>query len=321
MPTDSMTAVRVPEYGDADVLASVEAPIPEPGPGELRIAVRAAGVNFADVEQRRGNYPDGPTPPYRPGLEVAGTVDATGPGVEYSPGQRVAGLVDSGGYADYAVASAERVFAVPDSLPFPAAAALPVQYLTAHNALFEWGDLTAGERVLVTAAAGGVGTAAVQLAAAADATVVAVASTPEKRELARSLGADTAVDYPDIGSVGAVDLALDGVGGSVFSDAVKTLAPGGRLVTIGMASGRVPTVAAPRLIFENKSVRGYHLTEALDRTPERVMAAVDPLLDAVDSDAIEVVVDETAPLSAAQRVHQRLEDRASTGKLVLVPPE
>jgi NADPH2:quinone reductase len=315
-----MTAVRVTEHGDPDVLACHTTEIPEPNTGEIRIEVRAAGVNFADIEKRRGNYPDGPTPPYRPGIEIAGVVDATSGDVELDVGQRVAAIVPSGGYAEYAIAPTERVFTVPDSLSFSEAAALPVQYLTAHNALFEWGGLEAGERVLITAASGGVGTAAVQLATAVGASVVAVTSTDTKRDLARRLGADSAIPYDAIGSdTPPIDLALDGVGGQAFTDAIETLTPGGRLVTIGMASGHIPTVAAPRLFFENKSVIGYHLEEALTRTPDRVLDAIPSLLGGIEDGAIDIVIDDTAPLSAVSRVHERLEDRSSTGKLVLAP--
>jgi NADPH2:quinone reductase len=331
--TDAMRALEVSDHGDPTALEPVEAPVPVPDAGEIRVDVRAAGVNFADVEKRRGNYPDGPTPPYRPGVEVAGVVDAVGGDAArpdhrerpLEPGDRVAALVPSGGYAEYALARAKRAFRVPESLPWAAAAALPVQFLTAHNALFEWGGVESGERVLVTAAAGGVGTAAVQLAAGAGATVVGTASTAEKRALVRNLGAAHAVDYEDdvagaiAESVGAVDLALDGVGGRAFDDAVAALAPGGRVVSYGMASGRVPTVATPRLLFENRSVLGYHLEEALDRTPERVLSAVPAVQERIAAGDVEVVVDERFDLADAASAHERLEARESVGKLVVTP--
>lgn len=322
-----MDAIRVSEYGGPAVLEPVDVAVPDPDAGEVRIDVRAAGVNFADVEKRRGNYPDGPEPPYRPGLEVAGVVAETGPAVDLAVGDRVAALVSRGGYAEAAVTPADATMPIPDGLSFPAAAALPVQYLTAHNALFEWGgleDRDDPERVLVTAAAGGVGTAAVQLAARAGATVVGVASTAEKRSLVRELGADHALSYDDLPDavldrVGGTDLALEGVGGRTFTDVLEALSPGGRVVTYGMASGRVPTVATPRLFFANRSVIGYHLEEARSRTPERVFSAVPSLLSAVSAGDLEIVVDETVPLANAARAHDRLEGRDSRGKLVLVP--
>lgn len=326
-----MDAIRVSEYGGPEVLEAVDVPVPDPDPDEVRIDVRAVGVNFADVEKRRGNYPDGPEPPYRPGLEVAGVVAESGSDADPAIGDRVAALVSGGGYAETAVAPTDAVVPVPDALSFPEAAALPVQYLTAHNALFGWGGLEncdgegdESERVLVTAAAGGVGTAAVQLAARAGVTVVGVASTDEKRALVRELGADHAVGYDDLPDavaerVDGVDLALEGVGGRVFTDVIEALSPGGRVVTYGMASGRVPTVATPRLFFENKSVIGYHLEEARSRTPERVFSAVPSLLAALEAGDVEIVVDETIPLADAGLAHDRLEGRESTGKVVLVP--
>ncbi|MFC6772073.1 zinc-binding alcohol dehydrogenase family protein [Halorubrum pallidum] len=315
-----MSAVRVTEHGDPDALSTAEEAVPHPSEGEVRIDVRAAGVNFADVEKRRGNYPDGPTPPYRPGLEVAGVVESTGSEVDLAVGERVTALVSQGGYAEKAVAPADATIPVPADLSFPAAASLPVQFLTAHNTLFEWGNLTASERVLVTAAAGGVGTAAVQFADATDATVVGAASTETKREFVRRRGADRAIDYDDIEtSVRDVDLVLDGVGGRVFTDAVEALAPGGRVVSFGMASGRVPTVATPRLFFQNKSVLGYHLEEALKRNPDRALSAVLDVVEAVADGDVEPVVEETFPLEAATRAHKRLQERESVGKLILHP--
>lgn len=320
MTDKPMKAICVTEYGDPDVLEVVEVETPSPGEGEIRVDVRAAGVNFADIEKRQGNYPDGPLPPYRPGMEIAGVVEATGAGVDLSVGDRVAALVSRGGYAEHAIAPTDAVISIPETLPFPEAAALPVQYLTAHNTLFEWGALEAGERVLVTAAAGGVGTAAVQLADAAGTTVVAVASTEEKRTLARQLGAARVIDYDAIETEeNRIDLALDGVGGQVFTNAVKTLSPGGRVITFGMASGRVPTVATPRLFFQNRSVIGYHLMEALHRNPDKVLGAVPSLFELISSGTVEIIVDEMAPLSEAVRVHERLQCRESRGKLVLVP--
>lgn len=324
-----MEAVYVSEHGDPETLTVEETEVPEPGPGQVRIAVRAAGVNFADVEKRRGSYPDGPTPPYVPGLEVAGIVDAVG-AVGLSVGDRVAAYVEGGGYAERALASAKRTVPIPDDLSWTEAAAVPVQWVTAHNVLHEWGGLEAGERVLINAAAGGVGSAAVQLAAVAGAEVIGTASTPAKRELACDLGATIAIDYEsddvtariDRHTDGrGVDLALDGVGGRAFTDAVDALAPGGRIVTFGMASGTVPTVATPRLFFENRTVIGYHLEEALDRTPDRPLSAVPGVIERLTSGEAEVVVDETFPLRAADTAHRRLEHRNTTGKIVLLPGE
>ncbi|MFB6136744.1 MAG: NADPH:quinone oxidoreductase family protein [Halobacteriaceae archaeon] len=326
-----MRAVQVSECGDPSVLSVVERPVPEPGPGEVRLAVDAAGVNFADVEQRRGRYPDGPETPFVPGLEVAGTVDAVGADLgdaDVAVGDRVAALPDTGGYAEQVVVPVERLFPAPDALSDAAAASYPVQWLTAHNTLFEWGELAADETVLVTAAAGGVGSAAVQLASDAGATVLGAASTAEKRSLASDLGATHAIDYTgaDLGERvrevtdgRGVDLVLDGVGGDAFRSGVESLAPFGRVVVYGLASGDVPRVATPRLLFENTSVRGYHLMHALDHRPERVRTAVEPVVSGLTEGRYRVAVDAEYDLADAAVGHRRLEGRESTGKLVLRP--
>ncbi|RYJ14492.1 NADPH:quinone oxidoreductase family protein [Halogeometricum borinquense] len=321
-----MRAVEVTEYGDSSVLTITDRPAPTPSEGEVSIDVAAVGVNFADIEQRRGNYPDSPSPPFVPGLEVAGTVRTAPAGSDLAVGDRVAALTSSGGYAERATAPAEQTFRIPESLSWAAATALPVQGLTAHNVLHEWGNLSPDERVLVHAGAGGVGSLAVQFADAAGATVLATASTAEKRELTRDLGADHAIDYTDVDVADAVlsrtdgvDLVVDGVGGNAFAASVEALAPVGRIVTFGMASGSVPTVATPRLFFANQSVIGYHLEHALDHVPERVLEAVPSVIDHLASGQVEVVVDRTVPLSEPQQAHDSLANRETVGKVVLTP--
>lgn len=323
-----MRAVEVSEYGDSTVLTPTDLPAPTPSAGEISIDVAAAGVNFADIEHRRGNYPDGPSPPFVPGLEVAGVVTAAPPESDFEIGDRVAALTSSGGYAELATAPVDRTFRIPESLSWTEATALPVQGLTAHNALHEWGDLSPGERVLVHAGAGGVGSLAVQLADAAGATVFATASTQRKRDLTRTLGADHAIDYTetDVAETiqtrtdgAGVNLVIDGVGGTAFAASVEALAPVGRIVTFGMASGSVPTVATPRLFFANQSVVGYHLEHALDHVPERVLSAVPSLIDHLASGQVDVIVDRTVSLDEPQQAHDALATRETVGKVVLEP--
>lgn len=320
-----MRAVVCPAYGES--LRVAERPVPDPGPGAVRVAVEAAGLNFADAEQCRGDYPDGPAPPFVPGMEVAGRVDAVGEGVDRQPGAFVAGVCDAG-LAEYAVVDDDAVVDVPDALPPTTAAGVPVQWLTAHNCLFEWGGLAAGDRVLVHAATGGVGSAAVQIAAASDLdpapTVVATASTPGKLDFARDLGADHGIDYESESvadavaeRVDAVDLVLDGVGGRAFSESVAALADHGRVVTYGAASGRPGTVATPRLFHTNASVVGYHLRHALATVPERVRTAVDPVYRLLEEGRVAVQVDSTWPLQEAEAALDRLRDRAHRGKVVV----
>ncbi|MFB6303096.1 MAG: zinc-binding alcohol dehydrogenase family protein [Haloferacaceae archaeon] len=323
-----MRVVEATAHGDPSVLSVGEASRPAPDAGEVRIAVERAGVNFADVEKRRGRYPDAPTPPYVPGIEVAGRIDAVGPGVDRQRGERVAAILDGGGYAEYAVAAADVLFDLPAGVDPAAAAGIPVQFTTAHNALFEWGDLSSGERVLVHAAAGGVGTAAVQLAADAGATVFGTASTAEKLSLAVDLGVDHPIDYTgtdvaarveEITGGRGVDLVLDGVGGEAFYAGLDALADCGRIVAYGMASGSVPTVSTPRLLFENQAVLGYHLGHALDHAPKRVRAGMDRLVDRFEAGAVEVVIGREFPLADAAGAHRAVEARETTGKVLLAP--
>lgn len=323
-----MRAITVSEFGDSAVLTECDRQAPTRGPDEVRIDVAAAGVNFADIEQRRGQYPDGPSPPFVPGLEVAGTVTAAPTDSDLAVGDRVAAVTSSGGYATEATAPVEQTFEVPETCSWAEATVLPVQGLTAHNVVHEWGNLSAGERVLVHAGAGGVGSLAVQLAADAGATVFTTASTAEKRSLTNELGADHAIDYTTANVTDevlaqtdgdGVDLVIDGVGGRPFEDSVEALAPMGRIVSFGMASGSIPTVATPRLFFQNQSVIGYHLEHALEHAPERVLSAVPSLRDALASDEFDVIIDRTLPLAAAQQAHDALANRETTGKVVLEP--
>ncbi|WP_435178896.1 quinone oxidoreductase family protein [Halorussus sp. AFM4] len=323
-----MRRVEVTEFGGSDALDVTEAETPEPGPGQVRIKVEAAGVNFADIMQRRGHYVGGPDPTYVPGMEAAGAIDAVGDGVEYEEGDRVVAMTGRGGYADYALADADSLFEVPEPMSFAEAAGFPVQFLTAHAVLHEWGKLEDGERVLVHAAAGGVGTAAVQLASAAGAEVFGTASTDEKLDLAERLGCDHPINYEesDFREVVAdrtddegVDLVLDGVGGETFARSIDALSHFGRVVAYGAASGEPGEVDTTRLLFENKSVLGFHLGNALQRDPQRILKAVPELQELLASGELEVVVGERFPLEAAAEAHEAIENRETVGKVVLEP--
>ncbi|ELY39489.1 quinone oxidoreductase family protein [Halalkalicoccus jeotgali] len=321
-----MNAITVSEFGDSDALETSEIDRPDPGEGEVELEVRAAGINFADVMQRRGEYPGGPQPPFTPGMEVAGIVSDAG-GTDLSEGDRVVGLIGRGGYAEYAVADVEALFPIPEGMDFEEAAGFPVQYLTAHNCLFEWGGLKEGERVLIHAAAGGVGTAAVQLASRAGAEVFGTASTQEKLDLASDLSCEHPINYTEADLPAAVreitaeglDLVLDGVGGRSFERSVESLAPFGRIVTYGVASGEPGRVETPRLFFGNNSVIGYHLGKASQQAPERVFSAVEDLTEGFASGELSVVVGETFALEEAADAHAYIENRQSSGKVVLVP--
>ncbi|MFC3476531.1 quinone oxidoreductase family protein [Halobacterium litoreum] len=323
-----MYAIEVTEFGDDGVLERVERDRPEPGPGEVLVEVEAAGVNFADVMQRRGHYHGGPEPPYVPGMEAAGTIAATGEGVDREVGERVVAMTGGNAYAEYVTAPALALFDVPESMSFAEAAGFPVQFLTAHHCLHDWGGLEPDESVLIHAAAGGVGTAAVQLASLHGAEVFGTASTAEKRELAERLGCDHPIDYTtedfvevtdDLTDGDGLDLVLDGVGGDVFADSVDALSHFGRVVAYGAASGEPGTVDTATLLFGNKSVEGFHLGRAMERDPERIYEAVPELSELLATGELEVVVGQTYDLADAADAHRALENRETTGKVVLEP--
>ena len=323
-----MEAIEIAKYGGVDAMELTEREVPDPGEGEVRIEVRAAGINFADIMQRRGHYQGGPEPPYVPGMEVAGVIDAVGEGVNREPGEAVVSLVESSGYAEYALADARGLLEVPGDMGFEEAAGFPVQWLTAHNCLHEWGDLEAEETVLIHAAAGGVGSAAVQLADEAGAEVIGTASTEEKLSMARDLGMDHGIRYTeedfvdrvdDITGGESVDLALDGIGGETTDRSLDALTAFGRMVSFGAASGEPGRPNTADLLFGNKTVIGYHLGRALQQQPMRVMGAVPELTQLLGDGTLSVQVGHTFDLEDAAEAHQFIEDRKSSGKVVLVP--
>jgi NADPH2:quinone reductase len=323
-----MRAIEITEFGDADTLELAETDAPEPREGQVRIDVKAAGINFADIMQRRGHYQGGPEPPYTPGMEVAGVVDAVGDGVGREVGDEVVSLVNGGGYADYAVADARGLLDIPGEMSFEEAAGFPVQWLTAHNCLHEWGGLEEGESVLIHAAAGGVGSAAVQLADEAGAEVFGTASTPEKLSMAEDLGMDHAIQYTeedfvdrvnDLTDGEGVDLVLDGIGGETSDDSLDALTNFGRMVSYGAAAGEPGRPNTADLLFGNKTVIGYHLGRAIEQQPMKVMGAVPELTQLLGDGTLEVQVGHTFDLEDAADAHRFIEDRKSSGKVVLQP--
>jgi len=322
-----MRVIEVNEIGSADTMELVEREVPEPGPGHVRIRAEAVGVNFADIMMRRGTYPGGPEPRYVPGFETAGVIDAVGPDVDdYAEGDRIVGYPNLGAYAEYAICRTGGLFSVPESISFEEAAGYPVQFLTAHNSLFEWGGLESSERVLIHAAAGGVGTAAVQLASRAGAEVFGTASTQEKLDYAAGLGCDHPINYVKDDFVGeieeitggeGVDLVLDGVGGEPHYESYEILNHFGRIVAYGVASGEVPEPNVWDVLVENHSVIGFHLGQSMAHEPERVLGAVPDLENLLESGKVEIRVGATFPLEEAAEGHHLIENREHTGKVVL----
>lgn len=323
-----MREVIVTEHGGPETLEFREADAPEPGDGEVLVDVEAIGVNWTDIDQREGNYRNSPDPPVRIGNEAAGVVLETGPDVEeWAAGDEVIGIFREGTYAEMAVARSHRLLPQPDGHDSVESAGAVAQGITAHNVVHEWGEIETGETVLIHAAAGGVGSTAVQIASAAGTTVLGTASTAEKLAFAAECGADHTINYeqqnvPDVVAEitdDGLDAVLDGVGGSAFYDSFDCLRTGGRIVSYGAASGRIPTVATPRLYHDNLTVIGYDLTTALDEQIDLVRAAKDHLYELLADGSVEIRTTDVRPLSEVVDVHREIEARETTGKVVLVP--
>ncbi|GHI04006.1 quinone oxidoreductase [Streptomyces cellostaticus] len=321
-----MRAVEFQEYGGPEVLKLVQAETPEPGPGQVTIDAAYTGVNFADLKARAEGYRV-ESLPFRPGLEVSGRIRAVGHGVEgLRPGQDVVAFVDSGAYAEVVVAETNTVFPLPEGLDLRTAAALPTVLPTAHALIHEVGRLRAGESVLVHGAAGGVGTAAGQLARAAGAgAVYGVVSSLDKAEHALKHGydevftADTFSDDVRRATNGrGVDLVLDPVGGDTLRRGLDTLAVFGRLVSFGNAGGAEPWhVGQPELYAQGRSVAGLSILSLAQSAPEALRSLAERAFRTVTDGTVSLPVTAEFPLSDAAEAHRLMGGRTSTGKLLL----
>lgn len=310
------------EFGGPEVLGLVELPRPEPRSGEVLIRVTRAGVNFADTHTRTNSYVRKATLPLVPGGEVAGVREDTG--------ERVIALTGVGGYAEYAVAPREQVFVIPEGVDDGVALALAVQGTTAWHLYRTAGRVAEGESVVIHAAAGGVGSLAVQLGRAFGAhPVIATASSEQKRSLALRLGADVAIDPAPEGLTErlleanggrAVDVVFEMAGGEVFDASYRALAPFGRLVVCGIASQQPNQVFSGSLLRHSRAVVGFYIFHCLER-PGMFADALSELFARVGSDParpeLEVVVGHTYPLAEAAQAHIDLSERRTTGKLLL----
>ncbi|MFI0786942.1 zinc-binding alcohol dehydrogenase family protein [Streptomyces lydicus] len=321
-----MRAIEFQEYGGPEVLKVVQAEPPTPGPGQVTIDAAYVGVNFADLKARAEGYRVDSLP-FRPGLEVSGRIRGVGHGVEgLRPGQEVVALVNSGAYAEVVVADTTTVFPLPGDLDLRTAAALPTVLPTAHALLHEVGRLRAGETVLVHGAAGGVGTAAGQLARAAGAgAVYGVVSSAAKAEYARKHGYDevfTAGTFPDdvrraTGGRG-VDLVLDPVGGETLRRGLGALAVFGRLVSFGNAGGEEPWhVGQPELYAQGRSVAGFSILALAQSAPEALRTVAGRAFRSVTDGIVALPITGEFPLTDAAEAHRLMGGRASTGKLLL----
>ena len=313
-----MRAIQISTFGGPEVLQLVELPDPQPAPGFEVIDVSAAGVNYADTHATDNSYLQAQTLPQVPGSEVVGRA---------ADGRRVAALVGSGGYAEKALAPSAFSFDVPEGVSDGAAVAVLVQGLTAWHLLRTCGRMQPGESVVVHAAAGGVGTLAIQLAKAWGAgRVIGVASSPDKRELAMSLGADVTVDagVEDMNAAlreanggRKVDIVLEMVGGPTFDGSLRALAPFGRLIVFGMASRVPPTPVAPAsLMVGSKCIMGFWLVDCM-KDPSMLSEPMAELLGMTAAGSLQAIVGNTYPLENARQAHEDMRARRTTGKVVL----
>jgi synaptic vesicle membrane protein VAT-1 len=337
-------AIFITRRGGPEVLSVRELPDPVPGPGEVRVAVRAAGLNFADVMARMGLYPDAPRLPAVVGYEVAGEVEEVGPGVTSpAPGDRVLALVRFGGQAEKVVLPASQALPMPGGMTFEQGAALPVAYLTAWHSLFRVGHLAPGRTVLVHMAAGGVGIAALQLCATVPGVTVIGTASAAKHGVLREEGCHHAIDYRTqdyeaevrrITGGRGVDLVLDPLGGADWRKGYRLLRPAGQLVTLGFANLAggprrsvtralrqllaVPRFSPIALMDDNRGVAGVNMGHLWGEA-EMVLEELRALLDLFREGRLQPRIDSVFRFEEAAAAHERLQGRGSVGKILLVP--
>ncbi len=319
-----MRAVQITSLDGPAAVEVVEIPEPVAGPGQVLVDVHAAGVTFPEVLQSRGLYQVKPALPFVPGSEVAGLVRSAPVGAAVRAGDRVAAFPMLGGFAETVALDAGMVFPLPDRLSFAAGAGLPMNYLTVDFAFVRRGRLRAGETVLVHGAAGGIGTAALQLAGALGARTIAVVSTEEKAETARAAGADDVVladgflaAVKEVTGGRGVDVVLDPVGGDRFTDSLRSLAPEGRLLVVGFTGGDIPTVRVNRLLLSNVDVVGVGWGAFALATPGYLKEQWSRLLPHLESGALNPPLAPALPLTDAAEALASIEGRRAVGKVVL----
>ena len=324
-----MKAIMVEEFGEPEVLRHADVERPSPGEGEVLLEVRSAGVNYADTMRRRNQYLETQDLPFTPGSEVAGIVAEVGEGVQdVAAGDRVVTLLGTGGYAEYALAPARSLIPLPEGLDFDQAAAIPLQGLTAYHCIKTSGALQEGESVLVHAAAGGVGTLAVQMAKLLGAgTVIATASSADKLDLARSLGAEVLIDYTEEDWPEKVREATEGKGADVILEMVGSDFPEknlqclnvfGRMVVFGAASKERGTIVPAALMKRCHAVVGFYLPQIM-RRPDLFVPSLQEILAWISSGDLKLTIGGIYPLAQTAAAHSDLEGRKTTGKLILNP--
>ncbi len=314
----------------ADALTWQELPTPEPGPGQVRIAIRAASLNFPDLLTVQGKYQVKPPLPFVPGSEFSGTVEAVGEGVKHlQPGMPVAAIGSHGGFGTHAVVGAAGVIPLPPGFALTDGAAFAFTYGTSHHALIDRAQLQAGETVLVLGAAGGVGTAAVQIAKAAGARVIAAASTAEKCVRLLELGADATLNYGSesireglkaLTDGKGPDVVYDPVGGALAEPVLRSIAWRGRYLVVGFAGGDIPALPWNLALLKGASIVGVFWGEFVRREPRASAAALGQLAQWYAQGLVKPVIDRTLPMSELKAAYVRMGTRQVMGKLLLVNP-
>jgi len=318
-----MLAYRISTEGAAAGLCNID--IPQPQAGQVRVAIRACGLNFADLLMQKGTYQDTPPAPFTQGMEIAGVVDAIGPDVSHlKPGDRVAIYSGQGGLAEFGVFDADRAIPLPESVSYEQAAAIQIAYGTSHIALDHRAHLQPGETLLVTGAAGGVGLTAVEIGKLMGATVIAQARGEDKLAVARAAGADHLIEASDdlrsrVKELGGADVVYDAIGGDVFKAAFRATNPEGRLLPIGFAGGDVPQIPANHLLVKNLTVIGFYIGGYLSFRPQIVRGSFETLFQWCADGRIKPHISHVLPLKDAEKGLQLLRDRVATGKVVITP--
>lgn len=339
-----MRAIWITKSGGPEVLEVRDAPDPTPGPGELRIRVKAAGLNFAEVMARQGLYPDAPKPPFVAGYEAAGIVDAVGEGVKgIAAGARVLAMARFGAHADTLIAKEQLVVPLPDAMTFEEAAAIPVNYITAYHMLFRVSNLRPKSKVLIHMAAGGVGIAALQLCRTVPGVITFGTASASKHQAIREQGCDHPLDYRAVDYAAeirrltdgkGVDIILDALGGKDWKKGMKLLRPAGLLIAFGfanMASGeerdivhlikesvQIPIFTPLGLMNDNRGVAGVnigHLWDELDLLREEL----DAIIELYKEGKVKPHVSDVVPFDRAGDAHRIIQTRKNIGKVVLVP--
>ncbi|MCM2306790.1 MAG: NADPH:quinone oxidoreductase family protein [Sulfuritalea sp.] len=324
-----MKALICEAYGPIDTLVVKDIPSPLPGPKQLLIEVRAAAVNFPDALMVQGLYQVKPPLPFTPGAEIAGVVKAVGAEVKhFKAGDRVIALTSTGGFAEECLAEAHRVMPLPAGMDFEAGAALVLTYCTSLHALKDCGHLKPNETLVVLGAAGGVGISAIEIGKAMGARVIAAASSDDKLELCKKVGADETVNYSTenlkdrinelTGGKGA-DVVYDPVGGPYTEPAVRALAWRGRLLIIGFAAGEIPKIPLNLALLKERSLIGVYWGDSTKHDPAGHLANLQQLNDWFAAGVIRPVVSESFPLAAAKEAIAKIANRQVKGKIVVLP--